>query len=168
MTRDSSFEVGVRQRFPHQMELEVFQIAQPAMEQLGRGAGGGLCQIAHFGQNNGQATPCGIAGNPASVDAPTDHKQIDRAAMIRVMWQIRPPRGCTISGDSRRCQSLFSFVFAFGRIAHGSVISPALFAAMPHSLLRGSMLDRAGAARLDRQNRRDIALGAELSPDRNS
>jgi DeoR family glycerol-3-phosphate regulon repressor len=49
-------------------------------------------------------------------------------------------------------------MFAFGRIAHESVICSAFFAAMPHCLLQSSMLDRTGAARLDRQNRREIAV----------
>jgi len=49
-------------------------------------------------------------------------------------------------------------MFAFGRIAHLSVIASALFAAMPQCLLQSSMLDRAGTSRLDRQNRRGIAV----------
>jgi hypothetical protein len=78
------------------------------MEQLGRGAGRRLGQIAHFGQNNGHTPTGGIAGNPAAIDAPTDHEQIDRAALGRMMHQICPPRRVHIQG---RLAPVSIFVF---------------------------------------------------------
>jgi hypothetical protein len=65
------------QRLAHQAELEIFKIAQPAVEQLCRGRGRRLRQIAHFRQRDRQAAAGRVAGDAAPVDAAADDEQID-------------------------------------------------------------------------------------------
>ena len=70
--------LALLQRLADQTEFEIFQIAQPAVEQLGLGRGRALRQIALFGQHDRQAASDSIAGNAAAIDAATDDEQIGR------------------------------------------------------------------------------------------
>ena len=64
------------QRFAHQAELVIFQIAQAAVNQLGAGRRGMRGQVVLFTQQHAQAAPCRIAGNACAVDTATDYQQI--------------------------------------------------------------------------------------------
>ena len=72
------------QRLAHQAELEELQIAQPAMEQLGRGRRGRMGQITHLGQRDRQAAPGGVAGDPAAVHAAPDDEKIRNRPVLRL------------------------------------------------------------------------------------
>ena len=74
-------------RLADKPEFEVFKIAKAAVEQLGRGRGGRLRQIALFGKQDGQAPPRSVARDPASVDATANDEQIG---------QLRPPCICHV------------------------------------------------------------------------
>eukprot|EP00581_Thalassiosira_minuscula_P022850 CAMPEP_0184427104 /NCGR_PEP_ID=MMETSP0738-20130409/173350_1 /TAXON_ID=385413 /ORGANISM="Thalassiosira miniscula, Strain CCMP1093" /LENGTH=98 /DNA_ID=CAMNT_0026790569 /DNA_START=76 /DNA_END=372 /DNA_ORIENTATION=- len=65
------------QRLADKADLPVFQIAQPAVKQLGRGRGGRRGQIVHLCQLDGKPTAHGVACNAAAVDPSADHKEID-------------------------------------------------------------------------------------------
>ncbi len=90
------------QRLADQAELEILQIAQAAVEQLGRGRGGALRQIALFGQGDGQAAPRGVARDAAAVDAAADdekiadrvgHRQLSRlCSFLRALCQNESER----------------------------------------------------------------------------
>ena len=66
------------QRLMHQPHLEILEVAQPAMKQLGRGAGGCRGKVIHFRQNHRHPAPCRIARNTAAIDAAADDEQIGR------------------------------------------------------------------------------------------
>jgi len=74
---DGPQRLPLGQRFAHQRELVVLQIAQAAVDQLGRGGRGSLRQIAAFQQQHPRAAPRGVARDARAVDAPTDHRQIE-------------------------------------------------------------------------------------------
>src|SRR3546814_2644065 len=59
-----------------QGELVMFEIAQPTVDQLGRGRGGAAREIAAFEQQHLRPAPGGIARDPAAVDAAADHREV--------------------------------------------------------------------------------------------
>ena len=89
---------GPQQGFPflqglaHQADLEIFEITQTTVEQLGRGRGRGLGQIALFGQGDRQAAPGGVAGNAATVDPASDDKDVLHARPTPLV--LRSPALC--------------------------------------------------------------------------
>ena len=82
------------QGFPHQMELEIFEVPQPAVEQLGRSRGGRLRQIALLRQRHGKGPPPPLARAPAPVDAATDDEKVGnvRRSTIRQAFSPRAKR----------------------------------------------------------------------------
>lgn len=68
--------LALDQRLSHQPELTIFQIAQAAMDQLGRGRGGVARQIVLLDQQHRQAAPGGVARDPRAVDAAADDQQV--------------------------------------------------------------------------------------------
>ncbi len=74
----------------------MLEIAQPAMDQLGRCRRRGAGEITHFAEPHRERPPHGVAGDPGAVDAAADHEQIERRVII-------PIHGPTIAGvDLRR------------------------------------------------------------------
>ena len=71
--------LALDQRLADQAELVIFEIAQPAMDQLGAGRGGGAREIVLLDQQDAEAAARGIAGDPGTVDAAADDQQIDGA-----------------------------------------------------------------------------------------
>ena len=88
--RDAGFgPAGILQRLTHQAKLEILEVAQAAVEELGRGGGCRLSQIALLGQRDRQAASRCIAGNAAAIDAAADDEQVaDRLALHRVSLRI--------------------------------------------------------------------------------
>ena len=81
------------QRLAHQAEGEVLQVAQPAVDELGRGRGRAAGQVGLLRQQHGQSAPGGIAGDAAAVDAPADDGNVvHSAARARVVDRSRPDR----------------------------------------------------------------------------
>ena len=70
--------LALGQRRAHQPELAVLEVAQAAMDQLGRGRGGGAGEVALFDEQHGEAAPGGVAGNAAPVDAAADDGKVER------------------------------------------------------------------------------------------
>ncbi len=66
------------QRFAHQAELVIFEIAQPAMDEFGRGRGRPGGQIVHLGKHDGISAPGRIARDAGAVDAAADDENVDR------------------------------------------------------------------------------------------
>jgi len=69
---------ALHQRFAHQPKFEMFEIAQAAMDQLGRSRGGCARQIALLDHQNRQTTAGGIPRDPAAIDAAADDDQVER------------------------------------------------------------------------------------------
>ena len=65
------------QRLPHKAECVVFQIAQPAMDQLRRRRRGAARQVALLQQQNREPPPGGVPGNAGSVHAAADYGEVE-------------------------------------------------------------------------------------------
>ena len=70
--------LALLQRLAHQPELVMFEVAQAAMDQLGRGRGGGAGEIVHLAETDLQPTADGIAGDTGAIDAAANDEQIER------------------------------------------------------------------------------------------
>ena len=68
--------LALDQRLTHQPYLAIFQIAQAAVDQLGRGGRGMAGQIVLLDQRHRQAAPGRIARNPGAVDPAADDQQV--------------------------------------------------------------------------------------------
>ena len=55
----------------------MLEIAQAAMDQLGRGGRGAAGEIVHLGEKDAVAAPGRIAGDAAAVDAAADHHDVE-------------------------------------------------------------------------------------------
>ena len=75
-------DLALDQRLAHQAEFVVFEIAQPAMDQLGRPARGVAGQIVLLGQQHRQPAPRGVARDPGTIDAAADDQEIDLLAQL--------------------------------------------------------------------------------------
>src|SRR5262245_39156629 len=101
--------LALDQRFPHQAELVVLEIAQTTMDELGAGRGGGAGEIGLLDQQHAQTSARGITGNASAVDAAPDDQQIDgRAARVVVkrqtlvsLWRRRPTQHLWTNGSRR-------------------------------------------------------------------
>ena len=97
--RDSEQRLALGQRLGNEPELVVLEIAQPAMNQLRRGAGRMRGQIVLFAQQHLQPAPGRVARDPDAVDAAADDDQV-KHAMVPVV-------GSGSSIDSARALRVF-------------------------------------------------------------
>ena len=88
--RDPPQRLALGQRFADQRELVMLKVAQPAVDQLGRGGTGALGQIARLEQQHPRPAPGGIAGDSGSVDPAADHRQV-----IGLGHALCLPGGCS-------------------------------------------------------------------------
>src|SRR3954454_21099712 len=77
MGRDLPQDFTLDQRLSDQPELVIFEIAQPAMHQLGRPGRRPARQVIHFAQENGIPPARRIARDAAAVDAASDDGEIE-------------------------------------------------------------------------------------------
>ena len=75
--RRSQQHLALGQRFAHQAEGVVLEIAQPAMDQLGRGRRRAAGQIALLHQQHRQSPSGRVAGNAAAVHAAADDGEVE-------------------------------------------------------------------------------------------
>src|SRR3954463_6724835 len=83
--RGTQQQLTFRERLPHQAERVMLQITQAAVDQLGGSRRGATGQIALLEQENGKATACRVAGNPAAVDAAADDREVEQGSVCRVI-----------------------------------------------------------------------------------
>ena len=81
------------QRLADQAELVELEVAQAAVDELGRGRGGGAGKVAHLGEEDAEAAALRVAGDAAPVHAAADHREIVRPR--------GPHRPSPISGHCR-------------------------------------------------------------------
>ena len=74
--RNPPQHLALGQRLPHQPEIEVLEVAQPAVDQLGRARRGAGREIAHLAQKYGMASAGGVTRQSAAVDAAADDRQV--------------------------------------------------------------------------------------------
>ena len=70
--RDAQHHLALGQRLRHQAKLVVFEVAQPAVNQLGAGRGGCRGEIVLLGEQHLEAATGGIARDARAVDAAAD------------------------------------------------------------------------------------------------
>ena len=66
-------------RFAHQPKPAVLEVAQPAMDQLGRGRRRARREVVLLDQEHAQAAAGGIAGDAGAVDAAPDDGEVEIA-----------------------------------------------------------------------------------------
>ena len=76
MWRDALQVAPFAQTLAHQRDLQIAQIAQPAMRQLGTVSRGGGGEIPRFDQRHLQAAHRRIAGGETTSSAPADNQQV--------------------------------------------------------------------------------------------
>src|SRR5580698_6257006 len=81
--RDLPEDFALDQRLPNQLELVIFEVAQPAMYELGRPRRGAARQIVHFAQENRIAAPDRVARDTAAVDAAADDREVEGSVQRR-------------------------------------------------------------------------------------
>jgi hypothetical protein len=82
--------LALDQAFADEPELEILEIAQAAVEQLGRGRGGRRGEVVHLGQRDGQPAPGSVARDAAAVDAAADDEDVDDARVAFLSAQSPP------------------------------------------------------------------------------
>ena len=75
--RDPPNRLAFQQGLAHQPELPVFEVAQPAMHQLGGGGRGRGGQVIGLAQIDRPAPPDGVARDAAAVDAAADDGEVE-------------------------------------------------------------------------------------------
>ena len=78
MRRDAQQDFAFNQRFTHQAEFVMFQIAQATMDQLGGIARSAAAQVALLKQHNGKPAARSITRNARTIDAATNDGKIVR------------------------------------------------------------------------------------------
>ena len=69
-------DFALDQRLAHQTKLEMFEVAQAAMDELGRCRGGPAGEIVLLEQDHAEAAAGGITGDAAAIDPAADHREI--------------------------------------------------------------------------------------------
>ncbi len=91
--------LALAQRLPHQAELVVFQVAQPAMDQLAGGGGGGAGQVALLAQQHATGRGRRRPGRCRAVDAAADDQQVDDCSHAEPSLLPQPAvRRATVAG----------------------------------------------------------------------
>ena len=76
--RDPEQHLALGQRLGDEPELELLEVAQAAVDQLGARRRGRPAEIALLGEQHPQAAPGGVARDPDAVDAAADDDEIVR------------------------------------------------------------------------------------------
>src|SRR6202020_537681 len=70
------------QRLAHKAEFVIFQIAQPAMDQLGAGGGGVGREVVLLHQQHGEPAPRCVPGDAGAVDAAADDQKVSNITLL--------------------------------------------------------------------------------------
>ena len=68
---------SLAQRLAHQPQLEILEIAQASMHQLGAGGAGGVAEVALFDQRDLEAAHRRVARDAAAGDAAADDENVE-------------------------------------------------------------------------------------------
>ena len=68
---------ALQQRLAHQAQVELLQVAQPAVHQLGRAAGGAGREVGLLHQRHAVATRGGVQRHPGAGDPAADHQHVE-------------------------------------------------------------------------------------------
>ena len=81
--RDAQQHLALGQRLAHQAELVLFQVAQPAMDQLGGGGGGGAAEVAALHQQTERPRPAASRAMPQPFTPPPTTRRSKVSGMVR-------------------------------------------------------------------------------------
>ena len=81
--RRAQQDLALLQRLADPPELVLFEIAQPAVDQLARCRGGVVGEVVLLAQHHLKATPGGVTGDAGAVDPTSDEEEVDDGARPR-------------------------------------------------------------------------------------
>src|SRR5665647_3629781 len=81
--RDLPEDFALDQGLAHQTKLVIFEIAQPAMHQLGRPGRGPAGQVIHFAEKNGIAATGRVARDAAAINAAPNDCEVENSIQRR-------------------------------------------------------------------------------------
>ena len=79
--REGDHELALQQRLADQPQVEVLQVAQAAVNQLGGAAGGARGEVGTLGQRHAVAAAGGVEGHAGPRDPTADHHDVERLAV---------------------------------------------------------------------------------------
>ena len=83
--RGAKQHFALHERLAHEAELVIFEIAQAAVDELGRGRGGGAGEVDFLAEIDGKPAPGRVARDAAAVDATADDGNVEgRSAHLRL------------------------------------------------------------------------------------
>ena len=86
----------LRERLPDQAEIELLEVAEPAMDQLARTARGARGPVALLDQRDGEAPAGGVEGRARTDHAPADHDEVE--GLVPDALEVTLPLGRIESG----------------------------------------------------------------------
>ena len=90
---------ALHQRFTHQSEFVIFEVAKPAMNELGGSGRSAAGEIVHFSEVDRIATPGGVAGDAAAVYSAADDKDVMDGGRVQASSSLSH---CTIVVSTRK------------------------------------------------------------------
>ena len=110
MRRDAKQHFPFSQRLPHEAEFVIFEIAQPAMNELARRRRCRAGKIALLAEHHRKAAPGGVARDPGAIDAAADDEEIDRCVRFHatmIAKGLRDPVNAVTSLPETAKRTLF-------------------------------------------------------------
>ena len=96
-------------RFADERDVAVGEVADPAVNELGRAAGGPGGEVVLLDEGDGQAAQGGVAGEPAAGDPAADHQNITCALFPEKVYYFRE-QGCMGSGQDAHANNIYVFL----------------------------------------------------------
>ncbi|KAG0913395.1 hypothetical protein G6F32_016660 [Rhizopus arrhizus] len=86
--------LALAQCLAHQAQFTLFQVTQAAVDQFAAGTGGVRGQVMLFTQQHPQAATGRVTGDAGTVDAATDHQQVNllHRASVSCVCRVEPAR----------------------------------------------------------------------------
>ncbi len=86
MGRYAQQHLAFPQRLPHEAEIIIFEIAQPAVDQPGRSRGCAAGEIVHLAEIDCEPATCGVARDAAAIDAAADDGEVEGCCHVPSLW----------------------------------------------------------------------------------
>ena len=100
--------LALGQRLMHQPEGVVLEVAEAAVDELGRGGGSGAGEVALLAQEHGKAATGGIPRNAAAIDAAADDGDVmvrsEHATPLKHLGRENALTGGEMGSSARECR----------------------------------------------------------------
>ena len=154
MRRVGQQRVALAQRFPHQLELAVFQVAQPAMDHARRRGAAARAEVVALDQQHAQALQRQFAVHADAVDAAAHDDDVERAVAAHPVQVL-----LSLFGHRSAVRRLRGGACEVSVIGWRSAVEVGQMAAARPRLWRRSRSTKAGCAR----RRRSRAPGRDCA-----